>query len=391
MKELSYIFFTFLKLGATAFGGYLSLVALVQRQIVEIDKKIGEEDLLDGISFTSVLPGAFAVNVCTYVGYRLKGIPGAITAFTGIILPSFIMVVTLSYFYFTYGNIPTIKSLFSGVIPAIIALIITVATGMARKNIKRRSQWLLCLVATALLISIGGFMVTCLLIIGSGVFGFFVYKGPESDVPDTHAERTSPVRKHILLTGTVLSLLLIVLLWYGHQPDIPVCFKILSALSGVSITLFGGGYVVIPALHELFVENLHWLTSAEFADGIAIGQITPGPVFITAAFIGYKMAAIPGATLATIGMFTPPALVTLLLSYFVTTFIHSPGIKAAMKGIHPAVIGMIFASAFILTKGVAFSISALLIFLAVLFLSFKYNISPVCLIIGSGVVGIIIL
>ncbi|MDR0429263.1 MAG: chromate efflux transporter [Tannerellaceae bacterium] len=391
MKELSYIFLTFLKLGATAFGGYMSLVALVQRQIVEIDKKLGEEDLLDGISFISVLPGPFAVNVCTYVGYRLKGILGAITAFTGIILPSFIMVVTLSYFYFTYDNIPTIKSLFNGVMPAIIALIITVATGMTRKNIKRRSQWLLCLVAAVLLICIGGFMVTCLLIIGSGILGLFLYKGSESDIPDTYTKGTSSVKKQIFLIGMALLLLLPAFLWYGHQPNIPVCFKVLSAFSGVSLTLFGGGYVVIPALHELFVENLGWLTSIEFADGIAIGQITPGPIFITAAFIGYKIAAIPGTVLATVGIFAPPALVTIISSYFVSTFIHSPKIKAAMKGIHPAVIGMIFASAFILAKGVAFSIPALLIFLAVLFLSFKYNISPVYLIIGAGVTGIIIL
>ena len=94
--SLPYIFFTFLKLGATAFGGYMSLVAIVQKQLVEIDKKMKEEDLLDGISLTSVLPGPVAVNTIAYVGYLLRGIPGAIAAFAGIVLPSFFLVSDLT-------------------------------------------------------------------------------------------------------------------------------------------------------------------------------------------------------------------------------------------------------------------------------------------------------
>ena len=111
--SLSYIFFTFLKLGATAFGGYMSLVAIVQKQLVEVDKKLKEEDLLDGISLTSVLPGPVAVNTIAYVGYQLRGVPGAIAAFAGIILPSFFLVIFLSWLYFSYGNIPAVKNVFT--------------------------------------------------------------------------------------------------------------------------------------------------------------------------------------------------------------------------------------------------------------------------------------
>ena len=120
-----------------------------------------------------------------------------------------------------------------------------------------------------------------------------------------------------MTSGIVLLLLLCILLWGGQYPGAPEGIQIVSTFSGISLTLFGGGYVVIPALHELFVDNLNWLTSAEFADGIAIGQITPGPIFITATFIGYKVAGITGALLATLAMFTPPAVLTVLLSRFV--------------------------------------------------------------------------
>ena len=107
--SLLYIFLTFLKLGATAFGGYMSLIAIVQKQLVEVDKKLKEEDLLDGILLTSVLPGPVAVNTIAYVGYRLRGVSGAIVAFIGIIIPSFLLVILLSWLYFSYGNIPAVK------------------------------------------------------------------------------------------------------------------------------------------------------------------------------------------------------------------------------------------------------------------------------------------
>ena len=143
--SLLYIFLTFLKLGATAFGGYMSLIAIVQKQLVEVDKKLKEEDLLDGISLTSVLPGPVAVNTIAYVGYRLRGISGAIVAFIGIIIPSFLLVILLSWFYFSYGNIPAVKNIFSGITPAITALIVTVAIGMTRKTVKVPIQWVICL------------------------------------------------------------------------------------------------------------------------------------------------------------------------------------------------------------------------------------------------------
>lgn len=108
--SLSYIFFTFLKLGATAFGGYMSLVAIVQKQFVEVDKKLKEREkvLLDGIFLTSVL-GPVAVNTIAYVGYHLRGIPGAVVTFAGIIIPSFLLVIFLSWLYFSYGNMPAGK------------------------------------------------------------------------------------------------------------------------------------------------------------------------------------------------------------------------------------------------------------------------------------------
>lgn len=387
--SLSYIFFTFLKLGATAFGGYMSLVAIVQKQLVEVDKKLKEEYLLDGISLTSVLPGPVAVNTIAYVGYQLRGVPGAIAAFAGIILPSFFLVIFLSWLYFSYGNIPAVKNVFSGITPAITALIVTVAIGMTRKTIKLPAQWTICLLAALLLILVGGFAVTFLLIIVSGVAGAFLFRqSAEQALPDN--EKIQFENKQLVISGVVLLLLLCTLLWGGQYPGAPKDVQILSIFSGISLTLFGGGYVVIPALHELFVENLNWLTSAEFADGIAIGQITPGPIFVTATFIGYKVAGVLGAFLATVAIFTPPAVLTVLLSRFVKILNQSSVVKAAMKGVRAAVIGMIFASAITIGQTITPSVVSAIIFAAIFIISLKYTISPVYLIIASGVAGFIL-
>ncbi len=387
--SLSYIFFTFLKLGATAFGGYMSLVAIVQKQLVEVDKKLKEEDLLDGISLTSVLPGPVAVNTIAYVGYQLRGVPRAIAAFAGIILPSFFLVIFLSWLYFSYGNIPAVKNVFSGITPAITALIVTVAIGMTRKTIKLSAQWTICLLAALLLILVGGFAVTFLLIIVSGVAGAFLFRqSAEQALPDD--EKIHFENKQLVISGVVLLLLLCTLLWGGQYPGAPKDVQILSTFSGISLTLFGGGYVVIPALHELFVENLNWLTSAEFADGIAIGQITPGPIFVTATFIGYKVAGVVGAFLATVAIFTPPAVLTVLLSRFVKILNQSSVVKAAMKGVRAAVIGMIFASAITIGQTITPSVVSAIIFAAIFIISLKYTISPVYLIIASGVAGFIL-
>lgn len=385
---LFYIFLTFLKLGATAFGGYMSLVAIVQKQMVEIDKRLKEEDLLDAVSLTSMLPGPVAVNVIAYVGYRLKGIPGAVLAFLGIIIPSLLLVIGFSWGYFKYGNVPAVKNIFMGITPAITALILTVAMGMARKGMKSASQWAIAGVAALLLVCIGGFTLTFGLIVASGIAGYFLFR--RSVQADAMVESDRIGRRHLFVSGGVLFLLLSLLLWGGQCLEAPPEIQLLTTFSGISLTLFGGGYVVIPALHELFVDQLQWLSSAEFADGIAIGQITPGPIFITAAFIGYKVAGVAGALLATVGMFTPPAVLTVLLSRFVTQINHSVALKAAMKGIRAAVIGMIFASGVTIGQTIDHSVTAVLLFAFVFVISYKYNVSPIYLILGSGVAGLLL-
>lgn len=367
----------------------MALVAVVQKQLVDIDKRLKEEDLLDAVTLASVLPGPVAVNVVAYVGYKLRGMAGSVLAFIAILLPSFLLVAGLSWLYFTYGRLPAVKSLFAGVLPAVTALIFSVAIGMAKKNLDTPVAVVLCIAAALAVACIGGFAVTLgVLAVAACIGGTLLYR------PEAAGIAGAPEKKRTgkWLFPAFAAAACMVLLIFG-VPKIPyagVSFQLFSVFSVLSLTLFGGGYVVIPALHELFVENLGWLTSAEFADGIAIGQVTPGPIFITAAFIGYKAAGVSGAFLATVAFFVPPAVVMVAMSRFVAAVKSSPRVKAMFRGIRPAVIGMIFASVFTIGKTVESGVLPVTLFLGVSILSVRYKISPVYLICGAGLLGVLL-
>lgn len=165
--------------------------------------------------------------------------------------------------------------------------------------------------------------------------------------------------------------------------------KLMLTFSTISVSLFGGGYVIIPTMQEIIVDGMHWLSNTEFADAIAMGQLTPGPIFISATFIGYKVGGFLGAVTATLAVFVPPAFIMIFFSEFLNRVKDSVVTKAAFKGLRPAVIGMIFSSSYILTKDISVSWFSVCVFLAVLVASLKYKIDVVYLIPLSGVAGML--
>ena len=176
----------------------------------------------------------------------------------------------------------------------------------------------------------------------------------------------------------------------SNQENIFLKLRILLlTFSGVSVTLFGGGYVFIPLLQDLMVQQLQWVTEKEFIDGIALGQITPGPIMISAAFIGYKQAGILGSLIATIAIFLPPGLLMIVVSSFVDSIKKSAILAAILKGIRATVIGMVFAAAWIIGKSFIFDWIPVAIFFVVFILVLKFKINIIYLIPLSGLIGLI--
>jgi chromate transporter len=396
-KEISlkYLFFTFLKIGAISWGGFMALIAVVQKQLVDKDKVIKEELVLDGISLASVLPGAVAINVITYVGYQLKGIKGALVSMVATVIPGFLLIVGLGVIYTTYGELPVFTKFFMGILPAITAIILSVAYSMAKKQITDIRQFIICLLAAVCLLTIHSFFATLIVIVLSALSGYYFYYVPAPKSGKEHNRTLTLNYKkwlyYTLATFGILALMVFVISyfeidafgWYKINRTIFLTF------SGMSLTLFGGGYVIIPAMQQVIVEGFHWLSTKEFADAIAMGQITPGPVILTATFIGFRVAGYLGACVATFAIFLPPGILMILLSGFLKKMKDSNIITSVFKGMRPAIIGMIFSAAFAVGKEAELIWPSAIIFLTVLILLVKFKADVLYMIPLAGFAGIL--
>jgi len=394
--SLSYLFFTFLKIGAISWGGFMAMISVVRKQLVDKDKTVNDELILDGISLASVLPGPVAFNVVTFIGYSLRGIAGALVSMVAVILPSFILILGLASIYETYGHVAAFTNFFMGILPAISAVIISVAINLFQKQVKDYKQITICVLSCLTLLFIHAFVVSLCVIIAGASAGYFLYRESpaEKEIPAPQSS-TSNIRKYIRpslfgLTAILLLLLLPFLLndWANEK------YKLIQTLfftfSGMSLTLFGGGYVIIPAMQQIIVDGYHWLSINEFADAIAMGQITPGPIFISATFIGYRIAGFAGALVATIAVFFPPGILMLICSRILIRIKQSKTVNAIFKGLRPAIIGMIFSAAFTLGKEAQPAWPTVLIFLTALVLLIKFKLDVVYLIPASGLAGILL-
>src|SRR6266699_680948 len=383
---LRILFLTFLRIGSTAFGGFMALISVVQTEIVERQKLLTHNEVLDGISLATILPGPVAINVVAYVGYKLRGGLGALVSAVGVILSAFILMVALSAAYFRWGQIPAVNKLFLGFIPAVTAIIVHAAWGMARKAIFGLPEFAIAVIACLLLLYKGGFYITLIIIVSAGLIGWLSF-APFSNLSAGTAENKPARKRHrvklLALNAPLAAIPLLAL-------DAGLAVKLFLTFSGMSVLLFGGGFVFIPLIEQIVVQEQAWLTHQEFIDAIALGQITPGPILISAAFIGYKVMGLLGAAIATVAIFLPPALLMLVSAHFLMRMRESTAVQAVLRGIRPAVIGMIAAAAWSIgTTAVPNWLSAV-IFLAALTALFRLRVDVAWIIPSAGLTGLLL-
>lgn len=332
--SLPEIFSAYLLVGLTAFS-----MAIIQKlkSLVRQKKWMTEEEMNEGLALVQLYPGPMMVDFTAYVGYKLRGVAGAIAATVGFVLPSFIMMLALSYVYFTAGNLAWIHIVFSGLEALVIGVILNVTVDMAAQNIKGKTEAVIALLAFAVLL----FKINALWVVLVALFLGAILLRPTSKSKAIPSPQASvPMRQWMGIALISFFVMLVLVASILLKSEVGTLSLSLFKIGSVA---FGSGTTIVPLLQTEVVNAHHWMTMNQFADGLALGQITPGPFLITSTFIGYKMGGFFGATLATFAMFSPSFIMTLI---FTELFVHIRNLKAirgALAGVLASFVGMLAA------------------------------------------------
>ena len=388
MKKISYLrlFLQFLKTGSISFGGYMMLIAMVQYEFSKRRKFIKKSQVLDAITLASFLPGPMAINVSTYLGFIMKGWRGAILAFIAVLTPSFIIMIIFTELYFSSKNLPGFQSFFSGVLPVVSAVIISVAYDISSKVNKSFFSYLIVALSFFLAVILKGYLAIIVPLLLSGLLNVLYFKKKIFSSIIKRPKKQYIIRfEGIIVAGIILTLFYI---FINNVTYDSINFDLVRVFSNISLTLFGGGYVFIPVLDKIIVNEIGWLNSQQFIDCIAMGQITPGPILISATFVGYKMNGITGALLATFSIFAPSSVIIIFISRFFLYFKNNMFAKKIIQGIKKGIVGLILYSAIIvlLNKG-SIDVFTVIVFISSIMILIKTKVHPVILILLSGLAG----
>lgn len=382
MSIYLYLFKTFFLIGATSFGGYMSLIAMMRERMVNRDKTIDDDEITEGISLASMLPGPVAVNVVAFAGFHLAGVAGALVSILAVLLPSFILIVLLSALYLSYSATFDFQGILRGIFPVVAAVILATGIGMGKRACTRIIHYVIALLCFSLLFFVKGYWTIVLLLVAAAIVGIVLLREKESQ-RKIIKRSWRPVLVSLALYAVVISLCIAL----TYQTPVG---KLITEFTQVSLTLFGGGYVMVPILKTRFVDQMGWFTQQEFIYGISIGQITPGPILTSAGFFGYKVAGIVGALAATLAIYLPSSMLMIVCSNIITPLRGHHIFQAALAGLKPAIVGIItYSGVMILIEegmGANWVITAI-IATAAFGLSYRYNVIAVVLIVAGGLTG----
>lgn len=364
----------FLRLGTLGFGGPIALAGYMQRDLVEKRRWVSRSDYLEGLAYSQLSPGPLAAQLAMYIGWLRAGFIGTTAVGIAFVLPSFVMAVIVAALYVHFGNLPWIQGMFYGIGAAVIAIIVRSATKLVRTTV--RGDVLLWLIFAALAITTAWTQSEIVwLFLLCGLVSMFI-----------KAPLAASQRSIMLFAGTNPLLSGI----HGVAGAATVGGLFLFFLKAGAF-VFGSGLAIVPFLYGGVVAKFHWLTERQFVDAVAVAMITPGPVVITAAFIGYLVAGVIGAAFAAFAVFAPPYLVILFGAPYYRRFAQNRQVKAFVQGVTAAAVGAIAGAAYILARRSLVDVPTVIIAittLAVLMLTKKVP-EPV-MILAAGVAGLLL-
>jgi chromate transporter len=404
MVSRTKLWWTFLWLGCIGFGGGIAVLAQIYTLIVQKRGWLKESEYWEAAAFGQSLPGSYAVNAVSYIGLRLQGTVGAIIAVIAFILPSFFIMLALTIIYrqLQSQNLTDIAPLFTAMNAAVVGIVLAVSIKLGRNGVKTYTQAIMAIVACAVLLL--KVLTVVEVILAAGIVGIFLNSlkssdeqtqtpnstSPPSKIPNDRSKTDKLDKSSTPSTRSEKRFIFIPLLLLLTPLSLPLLGKLAFLFLRIGAVTFGGGFVMIPLIEQEVVKNMHWLTHQQFVDGMALGQMTPGPVLITATFIGYYVANLPGAIVATIAVFLPSLLITIIVGHPLERFRTNPQVKAFLSAVTPTVVGMMGAAFVNITQAGIHSYLGILIAAISSLILLKWRISPALVMLGTLLLGFLL-
>jgi len=328
------LFFSFLRLGATAFGGP-AMVAYIRRLAVERKHWLEDETFRSGVALCQTIPGATAMQMSAYVGIRARGVAGAAVSFIGFGFPAFAAMVILGALYTQVSSLPMVVSALSGLHVLIVAIVANATLSFGKTTLKKWPGFVIAaLAASAFLLSLHPIVV----IGSSAIAGLILLTNHNAAQGAVDQSRRLSTLKPVIVMSLALVLVLLTLFLIDRK-----LFTLGALMLRIDLFAFGGGFASVPLMFHEVVHVQSWLPPNVFMDGIALGQVTPGPIVITATFVGYMVGGIVGAIVATIGVFAPSFLMVVGIAPYFDRLRASPRFVAALSGILCSFVGLLLA------------------------------------------------
>jgi chromate transporter len=356
--KVTTLFFSFLKLGLTAFGGP-AMVAYVKELAVEKKKWLDGKTFQEGIALAQAIPGATVIQVAAYVGLKTRGIIGGLASFIAFGFPAFLLMLILSSIYAKTHTIPEVISVFTGLQVIVVPIVANAFLSFAKPVIKSKEEIVVAILSFLLfLIKVNPFLI----IITCFIFSQLIFN--DKTITD------KKIQNKINLTGIITLLFIVfaglIFLYFFDK----TLFNISLIMMKIDFFAFGGGYASVPLMLHEIVDRLKWIDSKTFMDGIALGQVTPGPIVITATFVGYLLKGLTGAFVATIGVFTPSFIILALATELSEKIKHSKVFLRGKQGLLASFTGLLLFATLKFTLAVSWNeikiAIALLSFIALL-------------------------
>jgi len=361
----------FLRLGTSGFGGPIALAGYMQRDLVERRHWFTQEEYLQGLAVAQTLPGPLAAQLAMWLGYVRKGFWGAVAAAIPFIGPPFVIVTVVAAVYVAFSGTTVIQALFYGIGPTVIALILRGAWKLLRVTVKDdRRLW--AIFAVVAVVTFVARSEVAVLFVVAGLIGVLLYAPQYRRWP-----RSVPLLlPSAPLIGAVGS----------ADPATLLALGIFFFKAGAFT--FGSGLAIVPFLQQGVVHDYHWLSEREFLDAVAMGMITPGPVVITAVFVGYLVAGIAGGVVAGVGVFLPPFLMVVLFAPWIIRHRSHPAVQGFTKGATAAAAGAIVGAAAVIATQVLIDVPTVLIFAVAFVVLWRWKVNEPLLVAASAVAGL---